>query len=221
MRARIATASTVARGGRGDGMLGLFGAAFILLLGVGPVLGPLYALRGSSRGHLWFAALLGGVVLAFAVFMASGLRFVLTPSVPLGLYKTRPYQGQSLSVGQYVCVQTRGANAPEGLRRAFADGTLPADWRNRDLLKRVVAGAGSVVEYANDAVTVDGAALPSSRHLDKDRDGRALPTPPYPVVLGEAQVWVSSEHPRGFDSRYFGPVEKSAISCVGDLLWTM
>ena len=152
----------------------------------------------------------------------AGVRIVTTPSVPMGLYATRALgEDEVPGVGAYVCLPPLSSEGPRALRQAFADGLLPSAWRTRPLLKRVSATAGDVVTYSEAGVLVNGRALPSSVALRVDRQGNALPAPLYPQQLGPSEVWLASEHPRGFDSRYFGPVRVEALTCVGEPLWTI
>jgi conjugative transfer signal peptidase TraF len=123
-------------------------------------------------------------------------------------------------VGEYVCLPPLSETSPASLHAAFRDGILPQEWRDRPFLKRVAAVEGDVISY-DGGVRVNGRLLPASQAADHDRHGRALPHPAYPRRLARGEVWLTSEHPRGFDSRYFGPVKRDALTCVGGPLWTI
>jgi len=144
---------------------------------------------------------------AFKLFAFLGLRINTSPSLPLGLYvvttdgsanliefcPAEPFAALSL---------VRGYRDPGACR----DGGAP-------LLKPVVAKAGDLVELSWRGISVNGLLLPNTAPLSKDTKGRPLTAWPfgrYPVAPGT--VWVaSSYHSRSFDSRYFGPVDTTAI----------
>lgn len=162
----------------------------------------------------WSAAVWGalGVAALPCVLGAAGLRVVLTGSVPPGLYETRELLGAPQR-GQYVCVEARAATAPEVLRFGH-DGFAV-------LLKRVDGVPGDRIEQTSTGlIAVNGRPLALSKRLVADSEGAPLPHPALPVTLGAGQVWLMSEHARGFDSRYFGPISIAALSCVGEPLWT-
>lgn len=151
----------------------------------------------------------------------SGMRIVMTPSVPMGLYSTRALSPDvAVRVGDYVCLPPVGEASPMSLREAFRMAILPDEWRWRPFLKRVAAVEGDLVSY-DGGVRVNGRLLPASQAVEHDRHGRPLPHPTYPRRLAHGEVWLTSEHPRGFDSRYFGPVQRRALTCVGGPLWTI
>jgi conjugative transfer signal peptidase TraF len=170
--------------------------------------------------HAAVAIVLALILCAVPASYVAGFRYVNTPSVPMGLYKTRPAP-KPIQRGEYVCLLASGAHAPNVLRGAVASGLLPTEWKVQSLMKRVAGVWGDVVTYENRVgVLVNGIAIRDSVRLPKDSYGNALPSPRFPVVLEPGQVWLASEHARGFDSRYFGPVEVAALGCVGEPAWT-
>ena len=147
-----------------------------------------------------------------------GVQIVTTPSVPVGLYRTHPAQAEEIARGAFVCVRSLSDYAPRQLREAVRERGLPDTWI------KVVAGLpGDVVSRSlvPDRLAINGTALPNSAVLSADSKGRALLTPAYPVVIPPNQVWLSSLHPLGYDSRYFGAVDLRAVSCVAEPLWTL
>jgi type IV secretory pathway protease TraF len=71
---------------------------------------------------------------------------------------------------------------------------------------------GDVVNASARGVRLDGILWPHSAPLTHDLEGRSLrpyPFGTYRVPAG--QLWVMSNHPRGLDSRYFGPVTESSV----------
>jgi conjugative transfer signal peptidase TraF len=81
------------------------------------------------------------------------------------------------------------------------------------LLKPVVARPADVVELSDRGITVNGRILPNTAPIPTDTKGR--PLSPWPFgrhVVQPGTVWVASSfNSRSFDSRYFGPVQISAI----------
>lgn len=163
-----------------------------------------------SRAHRCGQALLA-LGLAIQGVRMLGYRVVVTPSIPRGIYTTSKLEGMPAK-GAYVCVETRSSDAPDGLRsRSTGFATL---------LKRVAAVEGDVITQSNDgSLSINGSLLPQSRGRAVDSQGHALSHPIYPIVLKRDEAWLTSEHSNGFDSRYFGPVDRSILSCVGEPAW--
>ena len=80
--------------------------------------------------------------------------------------------------------------------------------------------AGDLITYENDRVSVNGQALPYSAVHSTTRDGLPLVHVQYPVRVGKGEVWLASVHADGYDSRYYGPVAITALSCVAEPIWT-
>ena len=166
------------------------------------------------RSIILFRAL-GILAMVIALLSWSWLRYVRlveTPSVPRGYY----FIGfdAELTRDAYVCVDPRSPHAPKELDVSLRASELL-------LIKRVAALPGDVVDYDGDHVTVNRAPLILSGRLESDGQGHALPKPPYPVVLASNEVWLASEHPRGYDSRYLGAVDARALVCRAELLWRL
>jgi conjugative transfer signal peptidase TraF len=144
---------------------------------------------------------------AFQLFAFLGLRINTSASLPLGLYvvttdgsanliefcPAEPFAALSL---------VRGYRDPGACR----DGGAP-------LLKPVAAKAGDLVELSWHGISVNRVLLANTAPLSKDTKGR--PLEPWHVgrfLVAPGTVWVaSSYHSRSFDSRYFGPVDTTAI----------
>jgi type IV secretory pathway protease TraF len=69
-------------------------------------------------------------------------------------------------------------------------------------------------------VLVNGQALPNSVRKPTDLEGKPLPSPAMPGSVPAGHVWLASTHPDGFDSRYLGPIDVRALTCVAEPLWT-
>jgi conjugative transfer signal peptidase TraF len=180
----------------------------------------IFALALGHRSRFGVIASLGCLgAAAICASNALGLMFVYTPSVPVGFYRRHALPPRA-TVGEYVCVDAVSAYAPGDLRRRVRDGQLPAAWTHEPLVKRVVGAGGATVTADRDGVKVDGVPVPKSVAHAQDGLGHALPSPPYPVTLRSDEVWLASTHSEGFDSRYFGAVNRAALSCVAEPVWT-
>jgi conjugative transfer signal peptidase TraF len=141
-----------------------------------------------------------------------GYCFNITPSEPVGIYRLVP---GGAGRGALVLIDQPHDSAASMLRR-YIPAKLP-------LIKRVAAIPGDMVRIESDGVYVNGVRWPDSVPLLHDDEGRALQPYPFGVYRVAAwKVWVLSNHPRGLDSRYFGPVPAaSVISRLQPLLtWT-
>jgi conjugative transfer signal peptidase TraF len=131
-------------------------------------------------------------------------------SVPRGWYAIEPIDRPR--VGEYVLVRLPGA-----VRRFAADrGYIP---ESVPLLKRVAALGGQRVCVADDTVVVDGVAV--ARTLARDGRGRPLPAARICRVLVDGEVFLlTTDAPASFDSRYFGPLDRSFLRGRATPLWT-
>jgi conjugative transfer signal peptidase TraF len=88
--------------------------------------------------------------------------------------------------------------------------------------KPVAARRGDTVAVTPAGLCVDGVAVPNSRALAADRQGRPLPQLAVGrYVVGPGELWLVSSYSRwSFDSRYFGPVATSDLRATVRALWT-
>jgi len=150
---------------------------------------------------------IGVGISAFAVCGLIGLRINSSPSLPIGLYLTT--RGDRANLVEFCPAEPFAGLAIErGYRDAGVcrDGAAP-------LLKPVVAKSGDLVNYSARGISVNGNLLPNTAPVPVDTRGRTLTHWPFgKYVVQPGTVWVASSfHPRSFDSRYFGPVQLSAI----------
>ncbi len=124
----------------------------------------------------------------------------LTPSEPVGIYELVP---GAITRGALVLLKQPHNPAASILQR-YVPGNLP-------LIKRVAALPSDAVRVEADGVYVNGVRWPESAPLAHDAEGRALN--PYSGVhrVAAGELWVMSNHPRGLDSRYFGPVAEASV----------
>ena len=136
-----------------------------------------------------------------ALFCSGQLILNTTGSVPRGLWWRC---GGPLRYGDVVIVHTSAFRSTSWVPEAY--------WRKnawgkpKAFLKRVTGFPGEVVETTEyGLIRVAGEVIPNSAPLSADRAGRPLMAFPLPVTLASDEVWLLSDSPRGFDSRYLGP----------------
>jgi conjugative transfer signal peptidase TraF len=155
--------------------------------------------------------------LGFIVLLGSqGFRVNLTPSEPLGLWRiVEP--DRPILVGDLVFICPPNTDA---MRKARARGYLRSGLcagRVAPLIKTVVATSGQVIEIHDD-VRVDGRPIPHSGVARVDGQGREM-TPYNGGVVPTGAVFLHSEFPGSFDSRYFGPLPMDGILGLAREVW--
>ena len=136
------------------------------------------------------------VLSVFAMAQAKGntprLVWNVTPSAPTGLYwlaNRRPRMGNLTAI-----------------RLPISSPYLP---KGVLLIKRIVASAGYIVCRHRTIVTINGRLAAVARIADGS--GRPLMRWTGCMRLRATQIFVLSTRPEGFDSRYFGPVDRRHI----------
>jgi conjugative transfer signal peptidase TraF len=168
-------------------------------------------MKPSSMAYLcWSLAI--ALWLAVKLADAAGIRINHTPSLPTGIWRIEPLEGQPQR-GQIVsfCPPDNDVMRWARDRGYVSSGQCPGGYQ--PMLKPVVAIPGDAVTVTAHAVTVNDALVERSGRLAFDSDGNRLPALPQGAYRVDAgQVWLlSSRHPRSFDSRYFGPAPIEAI----------
>lgn len=148
-----------------------------------------------------------------ALAAALGFRLNVTGSMPVGIYRTaaRP---QQFKRGMLVeACAPRGAGRFGMSRDYISAGPCPDG--SEPLLKRVVAVAGDTVGESDQGVVVGRALLANSKPLHQDLAGRPLrPWRFGSIMLPRCTIWLQSESARGWDSRYWGPVQTQNVLAV-------
>ena len=158
-------------------------------------------------GITLIATALIGAVLGFHGPVLKEWRLNRTPSLPIGLYRA---QHESAIVS--FCLHEPWAEV--ALRRGYreqAQGDNCPD-NGEPLLKRVVGRSGDTVEETGQGVWINGVRQQSSTPLRLDGKTRVLQ--PYlsgSYTLSGDELWVMGEHPKSFDSRYYGPIHESDV----------
>ncbi len=185
-----------------------------------PLVGPMR--QGEALG--WWDRLCRGLLSVGAllfltplVLQLTPLRWVVTPSLPLGFY----WETQEPIVrGAYVHFCLAEPIAAFGFAQGYLrSGICPGLYA--ELLKVVAAVAGDVVEL-NEGVVINGHLIPHAPRYATDSQGRPQQVwiATHRFVVPPGQVFVlSTFHLRSWDSRYFGCVPVQAIRGTARPLW--
>jgi len=158
------------------------------------------------------AILIGVSLIGYRLPAALGFCLNLTPSEPVGVYRLVAGGAER---GALVWLKQPVGSAASVLHR-YAPVNIP-------LIKRVAATPGDIVQVGTLGVRIDGTLWPDSVPLDRDAEGRSLRPYPFGTYRVRAgQLWVMSEHTRGIDSRYFGPIANTSVisRLVPVIIWS-
>ena len=168
----------------------------------------------SSR-RLAIGTVLGiaGLLCFGSLCYLAGARINTSPSIALGLYWVSCKPAEK---GDYVMFCPPRSELFDTARERGYIGTGFCPGGYGYIMKRVLAAKNDVVTVAKDGVRVNGNLLPFSAVLEADQGGRPLPryrSDGY--TLNEGQVLLMTDvHSFSFDSRYFGPIDRSQIKSV-------
>ncbi len=149
----------------------------------------------------------GLAALAWASFVQPAAHIIYNPSdsVPVGWYRIERADSPSrpLSVRSIVLTRLPADVAALAAQRGYLPLHIP-------LLKRVGAVAPQHVCIVDSQVRIDGVPVAAVRPAD--RMGRVLPSWPQCRPLADDELFLlSTTNPASFDSRYFGPIQTSAV----------
>jgi len=176
--------------------------------------------RRCKRLVVVTVAAVGLAALAWAACVSPLPRLVYNPSgsVPIGWYRVDPLERRadllslSLPVGSIILVPLPAEAAILAARRGYLPLNVP-------LLKPVGAVAPQKVCVTAGIVRIDG--VPVAAVLRADRLGRPLSFWRQCRRLHPGELFLlSTDNPASFDSRYFGPVQTSAVIGLAHPLWT-
>ena len=158
---------------------------------------------------------LGFILLVFTLYQ-SGYRVNLTPSYPLGLYRTvvgSAMQGDLVLICPEPTSQTQYARSQNYLGYGHCPG-----WY-RPLIKTVIASEADMVERSSDLfLSVNGNRINHSQFVLSQNNWPF--DKPVLGVLSENDVWVASTvNPMSFDSRYLGALPKKNIIAKIEPVW--
>ena len=123
-----------------------------------------------------------------------------TASVPRGLWLKLDCIPQK---GDFVQVPIDAFSSTEWVPPEYFRKNI---WgKNKPFLKKVAGLHGDRIELSdNGLILINGVPFPNSAPLSHDRARRFLMAFPLPVTLKNDEVWLMSDSPFGFDSRYLG-----------------
>lgn len=153
--------------------------------------------------------------IALPLSWAPRARLVYNPSdsVARGWYGITPLaDGAALRVGDVVLARLPAGVAAFAAQRGYLPQSVP-------LLKRIGAVAPQSVCVDQQVVRIDGAIVATVR----ERDGAQRPMQAWTFCrqLRPGELFLlSSTSPASFDSRYFGPVDASAVLGLAHPIWT-
>lgn len=139
------------------------------------------------------------LAIASAVSLPTKLIYNGSPSAPVGFYWIDDHRAERRDF-VLVRVPDRVQNLVEERRY------LPPDV---PLIKRVAGADGDVVCRRDREIIIDGVTVTVARY--EDALGRDMPVWTGCHVLGDRRVFLLQQHSQSFDSRYFGPVDRSLI----------
>ena len=159
-------------------------------------------------------AVIGSAVIVLGVLCyAVGVRVNTSKSIPLGVYWV---SNKPVAKGAYVlfCPPQVGVIVEAKRRGYLASGFCPGDYGY--LMKKISAAKDDAVTISSTGVSVNGALLPFSAPLSRDRAGRPLPRyQANQFIIGNSEFLLMSDMSgTSFDGRYFGPVNGSQIKTV-------
>lgn len=142
-----------------------------------------------------------------AGFLPVKLAYNGSASAPTGFYwvDTRPAEK-----GDYVLIMPPRSVETIIEPRRYLPSSVP-------LIKRIAAAEGDVVCRLERQVLINGVSVADA--LPEDKAGRPLPVWKGCAVLSAQQIFLLQPHPESFDSRYFGPVDRSLVIGRAVRLW--
>lgn len=151
-------------------------------------------------------------VLSLVAF-AAGARINDTKSIPLGLYWLT---NDPIEKGAYVlfCPPQAPIFEEAKHRGYIGSGVCPGGFGY--MMKRVLAAKNDTVSITDEGVCVNGERLPLSTPVEADKAGRPLHRfqTAYFTVADSDLLLMSDVSAKSFDSRYFGPINRSQIKGV-------
>jgi conjugative transfer signal peptidase TraF len=158
------------------------------------------------------ATLLVLSVIADALFLLHGvgLRANLSESLPGLIYRAIPLPKEiPLSRGDRVLIDLSRFFNPVvelGIERGYVS-------RQQKMLKEIGAVPDDTVLLGNNRLYVNGRWRPMIVSSQDSRGDRLFPYPT-PLVVSQDHFWLVSAPYLGFDSRYFGPIDRNAFTHV-------
>lgn len=139
------------------------------------------------------------VVIALA-FSSGKFTINVTESEPLGLWFK---SGGEIASGDIILVEFKYFNSIDWVPDVYPPRNNAGD--PMPFIKRVAGLPGDFVERDESGlIRVNGVVMPNSALLSRDNLGNELRAFALPIRVASNEVWLLSESPIGFDSRYLG-----------------
>jgi conjugative transfer signal peptidase TraF len=149
------------------------------------------------------------------LFHGVGLRANLSESLPGFLYRAIPLPEEiPLSRGDRVLIDLSRFSNPVvelGVQRGYVS-------RTQKMLKEIGAIPDDEVALNSDGLYINGLWRPMILSSQDSRGDRLFPYPT-PLVVSPDHFWLISAPYLGFDSRYFGPVDRNAFTHIARLVF--
>jgi conjugative transfer signal peptidase TraF len=145
-----------------------------------------------------------------------GFRYNDTASFPVGIWRLTPGLPKK---GDLVFFRPPEQNP--AIQWGHEVGILTRQFGGlATMIKRIVAVTGDRIDVS-DTISVNGQQLVNSRIYRHDQAGRSIPSLATSGIVPPGKVWLMSDFAvMSFDSRYFGPVEQTAILGLAHPVWT-
>jgi conjugative transfer signal peptidase TraF len=144
----------------------------------------------------------------FLLLHGFGYRVNRSASLPFLVYEITPLdEDERIERGDCVLVNLSQISNPviaQGVERGYVNLREP-------MLKRIGAVPGDTVILEDGFLYVNGVAA-NMTVASRDSYGGKLSAWPTPITLQPGQYWLVSDPDRGFDSRYFGPLDRDAFT---------
>lgn len=159
--------------------------------------------RRKQKRNALIIILIGAII--SALICSECLILNTTASVPRGLWLKVDGLPKK---GDFVHVPIDAFSSTEWVPHDYFRKNISG--KNKPFLKKVVGLHGDRITLGNNGlIFINGVPFPNSAPLSHDRAGRFLRAFTLPVTLASDEVWLLSDSPLGFDSRYLGTAKIS------------
>lgn len=147
---------------------------------------------------------------------SAGVRFNASPSIPVGLYRL---VDEPVRKGSLVAACLPEHYAIFGRQRGYLHrGRCPGD--AAPVVKRVGAVRDDTALVSPAGVFVEGRYLQAAAPAVDSRGRPLVPWPAGACRLARGELWLYSPRTDSWDSRFFGPVHRSAVLGTVRPVWT-
>lgn len=151
----------------------------------------------------------------YVAFCPWGIRIVITPSVPMGIYASKTYDGTPLARNQDVCLTPVALPWMSGRNYLYAGEVI---------CKHTLGVPGDTVEPRGTELFICHEENCTSAGQFQATDYKGRPARPAftatTVIPANHYYFGATHHPRSFDSRYLGLQEPNVVRVRTWPLWT-